>query len=837
MRTFQKQQILDIIDSIYEVQEQVKLFIVKGEWLTAQNLLADCQETAVEVGSIIEELDGTIDSIIVALEEYCKALFIVYKGVSTKEWDTNSYEESSRKLDEFRNRISEDIISRLEVVFLPYKASMWDSLESIYLAAIADPNCDAYVVPIPYFDRTSNGALGNMHYEGTQYPKEIPVVDWQSYNIESRKPDIIYIHNPYDNYNLVTSIHPNFYGERLKKYTRQLVYVPYFVLEEIDSDDFIQTRGMRHFCFLPGTIYADKVVLQSENIRRVYINEYKSELQKRNLKIDDQEIEEKFIALGSPKFDKVIKAQSEKYSIPSEWLKIIQKSDGSFKKIVFYNTTIGAMLEDTPQMLQKVQSVFDYFEQRKETLALLWRPHPLLESTFKSMRPEYYPVYRQLIGYFKSKQIGILDQTADLEKSIALSDVYYGDRSSVIPLFCAIGKRALVQNINNNIHEENDFPAPEIGLGVKVDNKLWFCPYNYNAIFSIDILNGKVELKGSLLNEKRDQRYLTGAPIEKDGLICFVSTNAKHIQVYDTKSNKNCMFEESDNNYIGCFSKAYEEKETFYIFPASAKYMVKIRHKNQVIERDYAIVALYEETFKTKYNILSKSDIYRYKNQLCMAIWEKPAILFFDLKAESMQYKILKKSKSGFCLMSGKDNYAYLLGIDSHLVRYNLKDGEEEVFEININCKTTDFKIAFRVSDNIYFCTGLDNKCLKFNTTSFAYELTTLEKEWGIDSESKEIYRFVYLEENKRLYLISNFYRLASIDLGNNHVSYQVLEFNKEELTNYYLAYKDENNYAIEENSYWNMSRAISYTDHTKKSIKLEECGKVIYKKCKGYLE
>lgn len=42
---------------------------------------------------------------------------------------------------------------------------MSDSLESIYLAAKADPHCDAYFIPIPYFDRNQDGSLGKIHYE------------------------------------------------------------------------------------------------------------------------------------------------------------------------------------------------------------------------------------------------------------------------------------------------------------------------------------------------------------------------------------------------------------------------------------------------------------------------------------------------------------------------------------------------------------------------------------------------------------------------------------------------------------------------------------------------
>ncbi|MBQ7479431.1 MAG: hypothetical protein IJT01_11160, partial [Selenomonadaceae bacterium] len=42
-----------------------------------------------------------------------------------------------------------------DIVFLPYKASMWDSLESVWKAAEEDKeHCNAYVVPIPYADLT-----------------------------------------------------------------------------------------------------------------------------------------------------------------------------------------------------------------------------------------------------------------------------------------------------------------------------------------------------------------------------------------------------------------------------------------------------------------------------------------------------------------------------------------------------------------------------------------------------------------------------------------------------------------------------------------------------------
>ena len=215
---------------------------------------------------------------------------------------------------------------------MPYKASMWDSLESVYLAAREDETCEAYVVPIPYFDRKADKTLGEMHYEGEEYPANIPITNWEKYNFEERRPDVIYIHNPYDDSNLVTCVHPRFFSSNLKKYTKKLVYIPYFVLEEIDPNDQVKVDAMKHFCFLPGIVNADRVILQSENMRQIYMNEYAKVVEAAGGSIDRKQLEEKFSGTGSPKFDKVMNTNKEDLDIPEEWLRIIKKPDGSWKK-------------------------------------------------------------------------------------------------------------------------------------------------------------------------------------------------------------------------------------------------------------------------------------------------------------------------------------------------------------------------------------------------------------------------------------------------------------------------------------------------------------------------
>ena len=104
-------------------------------------------------------------------------------------------------------RVQERIDSlkiRIEAVFLPYKAAMWDSLESVWKEAEADPDCDAYVVPIPYYDKKPDGSFGEKHDESGLYPEYVPIVKYDAYDFAFHKPDIIFIHNPYDGGNYVT---------------------------------------------------------------------------------------------------------------------------------------------------------------------------------------------------------------------------------------------------------------------------------------------------------------------------------------------------------------------------------------------------------------------------------------------------------------------------------------------------------------------------------------------------------------------------------------------------------------------------------------------------------
>jgi len=470
MRNAQKREVLDCISSLYQAHGEIEQAMRRGENSLVRNMLSQCQEFAISLGENIERLEGEGHVTVTYLEGYCETLFQIYREVDNYTNAGKICKKLHRYLLKVENSAKYEISARMEMVFFPYKATMWDSLESVYLAAKEDPDCDVYCVPIPYYERNVDGSFGRIHYEGLEYPEYVEITDWQSYLFEERKPDVIFIHNPYDEINYVTSVHPRFYSSNLKMYTDHLAYIPYYSTAGGMSEN-------QRLC--PAYMNADYIVIQSPQLRRYF---------------DERIPNTKFLPFGSPKFDKVIRKCQNPPEPPKAWK---ERMEG--KKVYFYNTSIQGMLDDTGRFLKKMKYVFTIFKGREDA-CLLWRPHPLLESTFDSMRKEYRPWYDLLKQEFLDEGIGILDETSDIENAIALSDAYIGDAgTSVTSLFGVAGKPLfLLNNAIDSLPEGDDWRGEKVRLQfdpwgkeryqVTVNNQLWFSEENdYHYKFYLNL--------------------------------------------------------------------------------------------------------------------------------------------------------------------------------------------------------------------------------------------------------------------------------------------------------------------------------------------------------------
>ena len=434
----------------------------------AKDLLETC-DTAVlpKIVASLEDVDSLLQ---VGLTSNCRTQYKeIIDGVDSSLHHANTDELQeifllSKELLIFAEKqITEETHFKREIVFLPYKSEMWDSMESVWQAADEDKDhAIAYVVPIPYFDRNPDGSVKEWHCDAGKFPHYVPIRDYRSIDLEEMHPDVIVIHSPYDDTNIVTAVHPDYYSRNLKSYTDKLVYIPYFVhCTNVDPHDGVVLGSIAHLVLTPGVLNADLTIVQSENMRRAYI-EILSQLSEHK---DRAYWESRVLGLGSPKIDRIINICKKPPPPPQTWKKKIEG-----KRIFFYNTSLQTMLRDPNAFLHKLRYVFNCFRGRND-VCLIWRPHPLLESTFESMEKEYVEEYSRIVKEFRQSGIGIYDDSPDIGKTIALSDIYIGDAaSSVTVLFGVTGKPIFIFD-NRIIRQpcENDWRQ-----------LLQYCAYNIN---------------------------------------------------------------------------------------------------------------------------------------------------------------------------------------------------------------------------------------------------------------------------------------------------------------------------------------------------------------------
>ncbi|MGH2883101.1 MAG: hypothetical protein ACRDPA_10470, partial [Solirubrobacteraceae bacterium] len=257
---------------------------------------------------------------------------------------TSAERELIGQLRALKQRLLADTNITYTVVFMPYNASMWDSLHTIWAAAQADPRVEALVVPIPYADRLPDGSARAWHVHTNDLPPDVPVTPYTEFDLQGLRPDVIYLHNPYDGNNRVTSVAPQFYSAELRPHTDLLVYVPYYVSAIPTGEHLYQSPSFELF---------DKVIVQSEDIGQPVIERWTSN---------------KVVPLGSPKFDYVRTPGSP---LPPDWTERISGRT-ALLQVTSLSTLLGA---DRQAVMRKLHEVLDVVE-ASEDLMLWWRPNP-----------------------------------------------------------------------------------------------------------------------------------------------------------------------------------------------------------------------------------------------------------------------------------------------------------------------------------------------------------------------------------------------------------------------------------------------------------------------------
>lgn len=345
-----------------------------------------------------------------------------YKGLG----DHSRRDETIAAIEEYKKSEEyEGQFDRETVVFLPYKGEYWGSMKALYEEECAKENVDVYVVPLPYYYKDYDGTfMGEAQYDLDAYPEELPIYLLEQLDLEAMFPDRIYIQNPYDEYNMCTSIPTEYYVSRLMNLARKIIYIPWFEISDFSADNYASNYNMQYYCLTPGVVLSDEVILQSEVIKERYIDKLCEFAGDETRNIWENKIQVR------------VRDTKEKAI--------------STKTLVFY-VSPGVLLEYKDQYIVKIKNSIELFDKNSDSLSVVWHfdkgDMAIIESNDARL----------------AEIIACLKQDAEHRKNISIDEVltgeelaskfaaYYGDASHIAKDFWAKKKPVMIGNpeINN----------------------------------------------------------------------------------------------------------------------------------------------------------------------------------------------------------------------------------------------------------------------------------------------------------------------------------------------------------------------------------------------------
>lgn len=281
-------------NSMKKVRSAVFSYITNGNFDEALVLLDKLQSIAIDIGTTIEDRYKTaadVDaekmyavSIVSVLEQYCEAIFGVSNG------NPECLDQLIEKETRLQNLLEQFDPKRKLVVFLPDRSDNWKSIEPAYEVAINNPEYEVRVVPIPFYYRNRSGNIDTeLIYEGNKLPSYIEITDYRNFVFDNPCCDIIVTINAYDDMDDGYSVHPFFYSDKLQTYSQEVIYIPWFDIDEIKENEPGNQIAV-FFANIPGVVRADKVILNSDNMKKIYLNSLEKILNEDNLKIIEKKI-------------------------------------------------------------------------------------------------------------------------------------------------------------------------------------------------------------------------------------------------------------------------------------------------------------------------------------------------------------------------------------------------------------------------------------------------------------------------------------------------------------------------------------------------------------------
>ena len=252
------------------------------------------------------------------------------------------------------------------------------------------------------------------------------------------------------------------------------MYSPYF-----SHGTYVPNKSDFQY-IVPGTINADKIIVQSEKVKKIYITYGFNE--------------SKLVVAGSPKIDAVVNLNVDNIDIPVEWK---EKLDN--KKVFLLNTHLTYFPASFSNKTKSgnygvrfhneiLKAIID-----KKDVGMIWRPHPLL----KNMIIDRFPECREYIEYFEKSLLEssncVIDNQGDYRPAFVFSDALISTWSSLINEYMVLGKPVMIfqRQLSDDVRSQSP-----------IDRGLNYFRFGPNGMSFEEFINMVVDEKDPLKEER-----------------------------------------------------------------------------------------------------------------------------------------------------------------------------------------------------------------------------------------------------------------------------------------------------------------------------------------------
>ncbi len=434
------------------------------EQLIQKNIvqLENMQQTAIDMGTLIESVKGEGTKTVKGLEELCELIYECSVQLGQSDDIAACITAMQNKIAEAEQLLQTELLTQNEAVIFIDKAEHWQYIEWYWKKLIKTGNTGIFIVPLPYFYKKYDGTCYASKYEFEEIKKCIDcsmqqsqdknvesctkVVDYNEFDVKLHHPEQIIIQNPYDEWNQAITLPEDFYSRNLQKYTDQLVYIVPFRVEEFTKESYREYHNMQYYCTMPGVVRSDVTYVQSENMREVYIQkliEFAGE--------DTRAVWEKKIAVAEniEAGNTDGKAKEKNKILSAGDTCQYQQSEKLCRKKMAFFVQVGLTIQYKEKMLKKLESVLKIFKGSQEKVALVWVGDKEHDVYLRDYDSEFAKKYDAIRENFQKEGWGIYLDRADASVSelVEMCDAYYGSASHIALEFEVKKKPVMIMDV------------------------------------------------------------------------------------------------------------------------------------------------------------------------------------------------------------------------------------------------------------------------------------------------------------------------------------------------------------------------------------------------------